>query len=71
VRARDGNPFVISDGASVVQVDAGNYVVRAQDLPISEIYRFKMDEVGLCVQELGAGEKNVLVDGQPGGTPLQ
>jgi hypothetical protein len=63
VRARDGNPFVISDGASVVLVDAGNYVVRAQDLPISEIYRCKMDDVGLCVRELTAGEKNGLADG--------
>jgi hypothetical protein len=71
VRAQAGNPFVISDGARVGQVEGGSYVVRVEDLPISGIYRCRINETELCVRELGVGERNGFVDAQPSGTPIR
>jgi hypothetical protein len=70
VRAQAGNPFVISDGASVGQVEGGSYVVRAEDLPIYGIYRCKINEANLCTRELKIGERNGFVEVQPAGIPV-
>jgi hypothetical protein len=71
VRAGDGNSFVISDGASVGQIDGGSYVIRAEDLPISEIYRCNLNGTELCVRKLAVGERNDLVDAQPADMPVR
>jgi hypothetical protein len=62
VRALAGNPVVVSDSASFAQIDGGSYVVREENVPISEIYRCRSNEGQLCLHELKVGETNGLVD---------
>ncbi|HWF13629.1 MAG TPA: hypothetical protein VG272_07840 [Candidatus Acidoferrales bacterium] len=71
VRAHPGNPFVISDSSGFNQIEGGSYVVRAEDLPISGIYRCKMNEADLCMRELKVGERNGLEDVQRVATPIR
>ena len=71
VRALAGNPFVVSDSPTFDQMESGHYVVRAQDLPISQIYRCKTDETTLCSRELTAGDKVGVAQFQGADTPLQ
>jgi hypothetical protein len=68
VRALAGNPVVISDSAGFAQMDSGSYVVREENLPISEIYRCQTNEAELCLHELKVGERNGLVDARSFGT---
>lgn len=71
VRARAGNSFVLSDSARVEQVEIGSYVVRAEDVPISEIYRCKANENDLCERELAVGDKNSSADVPPSKIPVR
>jgi len=65
VRARAGNPIVVTDNASFAQIENGGYTVREENLPISEIYRCNLNEAELCARELKAGERNGVVDARP------
>ncbi len=67
VRANPGNPFVLADVASVNEAESGTFVVRAQDLPIFEIYQCDLNLTELCMRELAAGERNGAVGVQPAG----
>jgi hypothetical protein len=69
VRALAGNPIVASDSTDFAQIDGGTYVVRQENLPISEIYRCQVNEPQLCLHQLKVGEKNGSMDARPFGTP--
>ena len=58
VRASGYNPYVLDDYDLAVEMEEGDYTVRAEDLPIWQIYQ--CDETGtqLCLHSLEEGEDN-------------
>ena len=58
VRARPGNPYVITDANSIAPIAIGKYVVQPRDLPLYEIYSCDSGAQALCVRELNTGEIN-------------
>jgi hypothetical protein len=58
VRAEPGNPFVVSDIHDASAAEQGTYVVKAQDLPVYQIYQCSPVWTELCLRPLRAGEQN-------------
>lgn len=58
VRAEFGNRIVMSNAYAADQAQAGVYFVRAEDLPLFEIYQCDLNMTELCMRELTAGERN-------------
>jgi hypothetical protein len=58
VRAREGNPYVISDYETSTDTEDGTYVVQPEDLPIYQVYQCTEDGLVLCIRPLKAGEEN-------------
>lgn len=58
VRASPGNSIVAASVATTDALQTGKYVVRQQDLPMSQIYQCDLSMTRLCVRELVAGEVN-------------
>jgi hypothetical protein len=57
VRANPGNPFVMADMQSAGGAQVGDYVVRARDLPLSDIYQCDSSMTELCVRDLAVGDR--------------
>jgi len=57
LRAAPGNPIATSDYKTSNEMDAGRYVVRPEDLPISEIYLCSPGGDDICMRALRAGEE--------------
>ena len=54
-----GSPLNTDDSEASQQMEAGEYVVRSQDLPMTQIYQCDDDDLTkLCVRQLSAGETN-------------
>jgi hypothetical protein len=59
VRARPGSPLVTDSVAASQAMEYGNYIVRPEDLPMTQIYQCdEKDSTRLCMRDLTAGEKN-------------
>jgi hypothetical protein len=59
VRVHPGSPLVTDSPAASQAMENGNYVVRPQDLPMTQIYQCEeKDPTRLCMRDLTAGEKN-------------
>jgi hypothetical protein len=65
VRVRSENPIVLATAESSDEVSVGKYIVRAQDLPIFEIYQCNLNMTELCMSELSVGERNGSLGVQP------
>ena len=59
VRVRPGSPLVTDSPAASQAMEYGNYLVRPEDLPMTQIYQCdEKDPTQLCMRDLTAGEKN-------------
>ncbi len=59
IRAQPGNPIVTVSSAGSAAMQAGDYLVRPEDLPLTEVYQCdERDLSRLCVRNLVAGETN-------------
>lgn len=58
VHARPGNPYVLSDADLVEEMEEGSFTVRAEDLPVYQIYQCSAAGTDLCIRALEAGEDN-------------
>jgi len=59
VRVRPGSPIVTDSPGASNAMEHGNYVVRPEDLPMTQIYQCdEKDLTQLCMRDLAAGEKN-------------
>jgi hypothetical protein len=57
--AGDGSPLNTDDSDASQQMEAGEYVVQPEDLPMAQIYQCdESDLATLCVRQLAAGELN-------------
>lgn len=58
VRAREGNPYVLTDFDLAVSTESGDYKVQPRDLPAYQVY--DCDDAGdkLCIAALRVGEEN-------------
>jgi hypothetical protein len=57
--AGDGSPLNTDDSDASQQMEAGEYVVQPEDLPMTQIYQCdESDLTRLCVRQLAAGELN-------------
>lgn len=66
VRVRQGSPLVTDSFEASQAMEYGNYVVRPNDLPMTEIYQCdEKDPTHLCMRDLTAGEKSGRVGGHP------
>jgi hypothetical protein len=61
-----GSPLNTGDSDASQQMEAGEYVVRPEDLPMAQIYQCDEDDLTqLCVRQLSAGETNGRVGYDP------
>lgn len=58
IRARPGNPYVISDYDLVGAIEDGSYTVLARDLPLYQIYQCSPRGTDLCIRQLEEDEDN-------------
>jgi hypothetical protein len=58
VRARPGNPYVLTDFDLVASMEEGSYIVQPQDLPVYQVYQCSDRGTDLCIMSLEAGEEN-------------
>jgi hypothetical protein len=60
VRVKEGGSPLVSDDADITeQLEAGEYVVSTEDLPMAQIYQCdEADLSRLCIRQLSAGEVN-------------
>jgi hypothetical protein len=59
VRVREGSPVVTDDPDLSQQMEAGEYVVKPEDLPMAHIYKCDDNDLTqLCIRQLEAGEIN-------------
>jgi len=58
VRAKPGNPYLMSSHQDAIDMEDGNYVLKASDLPAYQMYQCTPDGTRLCIRPLVAGEKN-------------
>jgi hypothetical protein len=65
VRVQSQNPLVLATAADAGDAQNGKYIVRAQDLPIFEIYQCNLNMTALCMSELTVGEKSGSIGLQP------
>jgi hypothetical protein len=61
-----GSPLNIDDSDVSQQMEAGEYVVQADDLPMWQIYQCNdQDLTRLCIRQLAAGEANGRIGHHP------
>jgi len=66
VRALPGNTIVSISADANRQMGEGQYIVRKEDLPISQIYSCDAADLNkLCIRDLTAGEKNGPINCMP------
>lgn len=53
-----GNPHALIDYQLVVDIEAGDYFVQPEDLPVYQIYQCGLNETDLSIHVLEAGEEN-------------
>jgi hypothetical protein len=58
IRARLGNPYVMTNDRDTAAMEDGFYSVRPQDVPAWQIYQCSLTGTDLCIRPLGAGEDN-------------
>jgi hypothetical protein len=59
VRANEDNPIVATDPDNTQSMEAGEYIVQPEDLPMAQIYQCdEHDLTRLCIRQLAAGEPN-------------
>ncbi len=58
VRARLGNPYVLTDFDLAASTESGDYIVKPADLPAYQVYECSDDGEKLCLAALRAGEEN-------------
>ena len=59
IRVRPGSPMVTDSSETAETMEEGNYVVKPEDLPMTEIYQCDANDLArLCMRDLSAGEKN-------------
>ncbi len=58
VRARPGNPYVLSSYDDAVDMENGEYTVQPEDLPVYQVYQCSASGTELCIRSLEAGEDN-------------
>jgi len=58
IRARLGNPYVMTNDRDTAAMEEGFYTVRPQDVPAWQIYQCSLTGTDLCIRTLGAGEDN-------------
>ncbi|MGB2624634.1 MAG: hypothetical protein WAN25_20005 [Candidatus Acidiferrum sp.] len=59
IRVRPGSPVAVASDDDSEDMQAGEYEVQEEDLPIMEIYQCdEKDLTKLCIRSLAAGEKN-------------
>jgi hypothetical protein len=60
VRVEDGgSPLNASDTDASQEMEAGEYIVQPEDLPMAQIYQCDEDDLRqLCIRQLAAGEAN-------------
>ena len=59
VRAHEDNPIVATDPDNTQSMEAGEYTVQPEDLPMAQIYQCdEHDLTQLCIRQLAAGEVN-------------
>jgi hypothetical protein len=58
VRARPGNPYVMSSYDDAVDMEDGDYTVEPEDLPAYQIFQCSPSGSDLCIRPLAAGEAN-------------
>ena len=59
IRVQHGSPLVTDSPDVSMMMDEGNYIVRAEDLPMTQIYQCsENDPTRLCMRDLTAGERN-------------
>ncbi len=59
IRARSGSPVAVASDDDSEDMQAGEYEVQEEDLPMMEIYQCdEKDLTKLCMRTLAAGEKN-------------
>lgn len=58
VRATPGNPYLMSAHQDAIDMEEGNYVLKARDLPAYQMYQCTEEGTYLCIRPLVAGEKN-------------
>ena len=66
VRVEAGSPVAVDDPDLSQQMESGEYVVEAKDLPMAQIYQCDEDDLTrLCMRPLAAGEANGRVGYHP------
>ncbi len=66
VRVSPGSPIVTDAAEASQAMEAGEYVVQPQDLPMTQIYQCdEKDLAKLCARELAAGEPNGRIGYRP------
>jgi hypothetical protein len=66
VRVREGSPVATDDPDTSQSMEAGEYVVRPEDLPMAQLYQCdEKDLTQLCVRQLAAGEANGRIGHHP------
>jgi hypothetical protein len=66
IRVRHASPIVTDSVSDSEDMQGGSYVVRAEDLPMNQIYQCDARDLSkLCIRELSQGEEN-----GPGGSVL-
>lgn len=59
IRVRPGSPVVTDVADATEQMESGEYIVQASDLPMTQIYQCGAQELTqLCARDLQAGEAN-------------
>jgi len=58
VRAKSGNPYVLSSYNDAVDMENGEYTVQPEDLPVYQVYQCDESGTKLCIRALEAGEEN-------------
>jgi hypothetical protein len=58
IRARPGNPYVMTNDRDTAAMEDGFYAVRPEDLPAWQIYQCSLAGTDLCIRPLSAGEDN-------------
>ena len=58
VRASAANPYVMDNYEDAVDMEEGDYVVRPEDLPASQVFQCSATGMDICLRALRAGEEN-------------
>ena len=70
IRAYPGSPIVADSPKAAEAMEEGKYVVRTEDLPMTQIYQCDAkDFTRLCMRDLVAGEENGRIGYQPSHSP--